>query len=247
MNNSQVQRHHFIDLLRGWSVLVMLEGHILNGLLREPLKATALYRVVTLVNGQIAPTFLFVSGFAFAIAARRKWKDYLVPGSALLHQCRKLLGILGMAYLLHLPTFSFRYLTTQATVSQWHAFFQTDVLHCIAVGLLFLQLLLFLLRREILLYGASALFGLTIPLLTPLLWRTELTHLLPYPVPRTSPARSLLSFHSSPGWPTSFSEPRRATSSCGHQQREKKGSSSPGPSSWAPESPEWPCSADFRP
>ena len=59
----------FIDRLRGWAVVVMIETHIVNALLRNDLRHETAFVILNFINGLVAPTFLFCAGFAFAISS----------------------------------------------------------------------------------------------------------------------------------------------------------------------------------
>ncbi|HMD13095.1 MAG TPA: heparan-alpha-glucosaminide N-acetyltransferase domain-containing protein, partial [Bacteroidota bacterium] len=60
-------RLEFIDLLRGWAVFVMIETHVFNALLLPQLKEETFFKILTFVNGLVAPSFLFCAGLALAI------------------------------------------------------------------------------------------------------------------------------------------------------------------------------------
>ena len=68
-------RYIFIDLLRGWAILIMIEVHVFNAFLLPELKQTNWFDVLTFINGLVAPAFLFVSGFAFAVSSGSKLDD----------------------------------------------------------------------------------------------------------------------------------------------------------------------------
>jgi uncharacterized membrane protein len=137
----------FIDLLRGWAALVMIEVHVFNAFIIPDLKQTSWYEILNFINGLVAPTFLFVAGMVFVVVSERKLAEFRSYGAAF----RKQLGRIGLiwliGYALHLPVFSFdRILNT--TESGWNSFFQSDILHCIALGLLLLFGIRILIRSE---------------------------------------------------------------------------------------------------
>ena len=65
-------RYTFIDLLRGWAIILMIEPHVFNTFLLPELKQTGWFGVLNFINGLIAPAFLFVSGFAFQVSSGSK-------------------------------------------------------------------------------------------------------------------------------------------------------------------------------
>ena len=176
------RRLDFIDLLRGWAVIIMIETHVLNATLMPSLRLEFPFKVLDFINGLVAPAFLFASGLAYAVVTRRKLHDYLSFGPPLLKHLWRLFFILLIGYCLHIPKFYFHHLMYVASGEAWHTFFQVDVLQCIAVSLLSLQILLLVLRNERRLYMAAA--GLTagVMLLSPLVWGVDFWTFLPIPL-----------------------------------------------------------------
>ena len=176
------KRVEYIDLLRGWAVIVMIETHVINATLSADLAKGPFFEVLNFINGLVAPSFLFASGLAYAITTRRKVNDYLSLGFPLFRQVGRLLLVLSIGYMLHIPRFNYYHLRYEAGARAWENFFQVDVLHCIAVSLLLLQGLLLLLRSERLLYRTMIGVTLVVVFATPLMWGIEFRNFLPVPV-----------------------------------------------------------------
>jgi uncharacterized membrane protein len=174
------QRYHFIDQFRGWAVLFMVETHVLNAFLLPGLRASIAYKAVDFFNGLIAPSFLFIAGFSFAIVAGRKWDEFLKPGRVFARQLLRCLQILLVGYLLHVPQFSLNRLRQSLRWGENHIFWGADVLHAIAVSLLLMLLLVPLLRRRGRYFAFLAAAGAVVPLLTPLLLSLPLERHLPW-------------------------------------------------------------------
>ena len=128
----------FIDLLRGWALIVMIEVHVFNSFILPALKTTSWFSVLNFINGLVAPSFTFISGFVFLIASQRKLESFRTYGSAFWKQLGRIGLVWGIGYFLHLPFFSFRRMITDTTKDGWLQFYQVDILHCIAFGLLVL-------------------------------------------------------------------------------------------------------------
>ncbi len=186
------KRLAFIDLLRGWAVIVMIETHVVNATVRPEITGAPLFDVLSFINGLVAPSFLFASGMAYAVTTRRKIGSYLALGTPLLKQLWRLLFVLLLAYTLHLPKFNLEQMLGDVTESQWLVFFQSDVLHCIAVSLLFLQGMLLILRTERRLYQFATLVAVIVLFVTPLMWGVDWVQSVPGPF-----AAYLNGFHSS--------------------------------------------------
>jgi uncharacterized membrane protein len=175
-------RIDFIDLLRGWAVVVMIETHVVNATLAADVMGGSFFQYLKFINGLVAPSFLFASGLSYAVATRRKAQEYLSFGKPLFKQLWRIVSIALIGYLLHVPIFSARRLFTEATDEQWQSFFQVDVLQCIAISLLVLQGFLLVLRSQPRLYLVTLAASITIIIVTPFVWETDFWSILPWPV-----------------------------------------------------------------
>lgn len=176
------KRLAFIDLLRGWAVIVMIETHVVNATIIPEIRDTGLFSLLNFINGLVAPSFLFASGMAYAVTTRRKIGSYLSFGFPLAQQVGRLLLVLAIGYGLHLPRFQLQKMMNEVQPREWLVFFQSDVLQCIAVSLLVLQLLLLTLRTERRLYRATAVLAAGMLFATPLMWGIDFLTVLPAPV-----------------------------------------------------------------
>jgi uncharacterized membrane protein len=176
------KRLAFIDLLRGWAVIVMIETHVTNATIIPSMRDTSLFDIINFINGLVAPSFLFASGMAYAVTTRRKIDSYLSFGTPLFKQLGRLLFVLLIGYGLHIPRFNLYRIMHEVEPREWLVFFQADVLQCIAVSLLFLQILLLILRNEQRLYSVAAAIALAIVAVTPVMWSYDFLDILPAPV-----------------------------------------------------------------
>jgi len=167
----------FIDLLRGWAGLVMIEVHVFNAFIIPDLKQTSWYEVLNFINGLVAPTFLFVAGMVFVVVSERKLAEFRNFGAAF----RKQLGRIGMiwlvGYILHLPVFSFNKIL-DTTEAGWNSFFQSDILHCIAAGLLLLFATRILVRSDKIFTALAFILGLAVVVGAPFLGASDIVRLL---------------------------------------------------------------------
>jgi uncharacterized membrane protein len=173
------KRLAFIDLLRGWAVIVMIETHMVNATIIPGIRETGFFSVLNFINGLVAPSFLFASGMAYAVTTRRKAGSYLSFGMPLFQQLGRLLLVLVIGYGLHLPRFQIHKLLYEVEPHEWLVFFQADVLQCIAVTLLSLQILLLLLRSERRLYQAAGVLAAGVMFVTPVVWGFDFLPVLP--------------------------------------------------------------------
>jgi uncharacterized membrane protein len=178
--NPGKKRFYFIDQFRGWAVVFMIETHVVNAFLLPGLRASLAYRALDFFNGLIAPAFLFIAGFSFAIVAERKWDGFLRPGRDFLRQFGRCLQILLVGYLLHIPQFSLDRLRHSLKWGERHIFWGVDVLHAIAVSLLLMLLLVPAWRRRGRYFAFLAVAGSAVSLLTPLLFSLPIEDHLPW-------------------------------------------------------------------
>ena len=129
MTNST--RLYFIDTMRAWAILMMLQGHFIDGLLdpvfRNP--ESTLYNIWLYFRGITAPVFFTVSGFIFTFLLIRVpqlgWENPRVKKGI-----RRGLQLLLIGYLLRLNLFGL--LKGQL----YDSFFLVDVLHCIGLSIM---------------------------------------------------------------------------------------------------------------
>jgi uncharacterized membrane protein len=159
----------------------MIETHVVNATILKDVAEAPWFGAINFINGLVAPTFLFASGMAFAVTTRRKIDSYLTPGMPLLRQVWRLTFILLLAYILHLPHFNLKSILDGLTERQVLVFLQSDVLHCIAVSLLFLQALLFAVRTEHRLSTVAGVVAIVILFTTPFVWGVDWLTVMPAP------------------------------------------------------------------
>jgi len=126
----------------------MIETHVVNAFLRQDLFSTPWYTIINFINGLIAPSFLFLAGYSFAIVASRKWDDFLAMNSVFRKQLSRYLLILLIGYSLHVPNYSFDTLFKQLRWDTNSLFWGTDILHSIAASLIIMLLLVLIIRKK---------------------------------------------------------------------------------------------------
>jgi len=189
----KTERAQFVDRMRGLAMLVMIEVHVTNSLMLPALRETAWFPLLNFINGLVAPSFLFISGFAFGLAAEKKLAEFRRFGSAFWLQLGRIGLIALLGFLLHLPYFSLRLTLKNWRWIHWNYFFSFDILHCIAAGLLFLFAARLLIRSDRG-YGRFLIGGAAIALLAaPFAWQVDWWRIAPAPLAGAlSPARPAL-------------------------------------------------------
>lgn len=124
-------RLFFIDAMRAWAILMMLQGHFIDGLLdpvfRDP--NNPVYAVWLYFRGITAPVFFTVSGFIFTYLLIRSPKNG-VDNPRVAKGIRRGVQLLLIGYLLRLN------LGGLLKGEVYSSFYLVDVLHCIGLSIL---------------------------------------------------------------------------------------------------------------
>ncbi|MBI4911825.1 MAG: DUF1624 domain-containing protein [Acidobacteria bacterium] len=162
-DRSPSKRCDFIDQLRGWAVIVMIEVHAVNVWLIQGMRPEWL----NYLNGLMAPVFTMAAGFSLVVSTFRTdgtirpfWPD----------TARRLGFILLCAYALHAPGLSLADWTVLSTPQKLRELFKFDVLQCIVFSLLVLQGLARIIRNARVFTWVALGLAIWIPLISPYLW-----------------------------------------------------------------------------
>jgi len=172
-------RFIYIDLLRGWALIIMMEVHVFNTFIIPELKETSWFHILNFINGLVAPAFLFVSGFAFIVSSERRLDDLRKYGKYFRNKLTRLGLIFLAGYSLHLPLFSFSRIVNDSSSDSIITWFNVDILQCIGAGLLFLLFLRIIIKKESLFYGLLISIVILISLISPVIWKIDFGDFLP--------------------------------------------------------------------
>lgn len=127
----QSNRLFFIDAMRAWAILMMLQGHFIDGLLdpifRDPDSLS--YSIWLYFRGITAPVFFTVSGFIFTYLLIRSPQVGL-ENPRIKKGIRRGLQLILIGYLLRLNLFGL------FKGQLYDSFYLVDVLHCIGLSIL---------------------------------------------------------------------------------------------------------------
>ncbi len=174
-------RYVYIDLLRGWAVLVMIETHVTNTFMVPSIRLEPWFDVLNFINGIVAPSFLFVAGYSFAVVGQRKWNDYLAVNGVFWKQTGRIVQIWAVGYALHLPFFSFNKLAFLIGWDEWKSFWPVDVLQCIAFSLLVILLLVLVTRTHRAFFITLLAAGTAVAFASPFISTLNVDGILPLP------------------------------------------------------------------
>jgi len=172
-------RYISADLLRGLVIIIMIEVHVFNAFLVPELRQTGWFSVINFINGLVAPSFLFVSGFAFQVSSKGKLDEMRKLGKAFWKKIGRVFQIIIIGYALHLPFFSLSKTINQTTPQLLESFFAVDVLQCIGFGLLFLFLTRLLIQSDKTYHFFLIASLVVVTLISPVFWKIEFANYLP--------------------------------------------------------------------
>jgi len=161
MEVGKPKRLYFIDALRAWAILMMLQGHFIDGLLDPSVRDVSDrgYQTWLYFRGITGPVFFTVSGFIFTYLLIRVpeqgWQNPRVQKGI-----RRGLQLLFIGYLLRLNFLGL--LKGQI----YGGFYLVDVLHCIGLSIMSVIAVYLLTQRAPKWVFPSALLGITLLLFT---------------------------------------------------------------------------------
>ena len=172
-------RYISADLLRGLVIIIMIEVHVFNAFLIPELRQTGWFSVLNFINGLVAPSFLFVSGFAFQVSSGSKLDEMRKFGRAFWKKTMRIFQIIIIGYALHLPFYSLSKIINESTPQLIESFLAVDVLQCIGVGLLFLFLTRLLINSDKN-YNYFLITSLVVVTsISPIFWKIEFANYIP--------------------------------------------------------------------
>jgi uncharacterized membrane protein len=174
----QSQRVYSLDVLRGIAVVVMVMGHSIDAVFDARARTSDLFLLYDAFRGFTAPLFLFISGWAFTLATVKRWEQYRTPGRILFKRLGRAALLLVIGYILHFPFFSFGKILFNAGESEYVQLFQVDVLQCVAVTLLILQMIVMVSRTPRMFGWIAAGAAAGMAIVSPVIWSMDLRPVL---------------------------------------------------------------------
>ena len=176
--SSNRPRLAFVDVARVVAMLLMVQGHVCDTLLLPALKETSFFAGYWTFRGLTAPLFFALAGFAFVIASDSSWEALRSPGPKLTARLRRCVALMAAGFFLQIPRWH-GWPPFDLTAEEWRYVLRCNVLHCVALSVLFTHGLMALTgtRRTFTLAAIGC--GLLAILLAPPLTAMELPTSLP--------------------------------------------------------------------
>ena len=162
----------YIDLLRGWAIIIMFETHAYHAWCNPDAKKTAFYAGTRMLGGLAAPLFLFLAGLSLVLMDAAMVRKELAQEEIRKGLFRRSLWIFIAAFLFRIQAYVF-----QLGVAKWEQILRVDVLNCIGLSLLLIAALLQLPERYRV--GAFSVLAAAVALANPLVFDLKLRPHLP--------------------------------------------------------------------
>ncbi|MGI9553813.1 MAG: heparan-alpha-glucosaminide N-acetyltransferase domain-containing protein [Thermodesulfobacteriota bacterium] len=137
----------FLDILRAFAVIAMIQGHTIDILLQQSYRNTnsIFYYLWNFNRGLTAPIFLFTAGCVFTFIFKSKKLPFIKNPRVKKGLIRGII-LIFIGYLIKLPT-SNPINLKDISPESWQVFFAIDVLQLIGVGLILLIFLFYINER----------------------------------------------------------------------------------------------------
>ena len=170
----------FIDLMRAFAVLQMVQGHTIDALLAEQYRNpdNIIYAIWVFTRGMTAPIFMFTAGTVFTYLFRLVNKPF-TENPRFGKGIKRGLLLIFIGYMLRYPSWTI-FNFSGVSDNSWQVFFAVDVLHLIGFALLTLLFLLYLTEKfhlnDYITFSTAALL---IFIVSPFFFRIDWGSLLP--------------------------------------------------------------------
>lgn len=160
----------------------MIEVHVVNAFIKPELVDTGWFSILNFINGLVAPSFTFISGFAFIISSKNNLEEMRKFGPKFWKKLSRILLLILIGYSLHMPEFSFQNIVKYASYENIVKWYNVDVLQCIAISLLILFFSRLLIKSDKAYNLFILFFGLGTILISPLIWNIDFALYMPMPL-----------------------------------------------------------------
>jgi uncharacterized membrane protein len=137
----------FIDLMRAFAVIQMVQGHTVDALLAPEFRSDqfVIYNIWNFMRGMTAPIFMFTAGTVFTYLFRLTDEPF-EKNPRVKKGIFRFLILLSIGYLLRYPTYTILNFS-DITQDRLDIFFAVDVLQLIGFGILFLMVSAYLAEK----------------------------------------------------------------------------------------------------
>lgn len=173
--------YYSLDLLRSWAMIIMIEVHVFNAFLQPWIREADWFIILNFINGMVAPSFIFISGFAFVISSENRITEMRNYGNFFRKKIFRIGQIFFAGYLIHIPYYSFRNNIYYTDAALLNSFYNVDVLQCIGAGVLVLFTARMAIRSEKVYMWYIIVSAIGIVIFAPFVWHADFSRFLPLP------------------------------------------------------------------
>jgi len=134
--SNTASRLQFLDWLRGFGAVIMLQGHSYHSFLRQDLRTSSTFILSDFLGGLPSAIFLFLTGITFAFLMDSRERQGDSAGARVRAALRRAGYILSLAFLFRLQLWAFAW-----PGSPWTDLLRVDVLNCMALALTVMSLM----------------------------------------------------------------------------------------------------------
>lgn len=147
VHSEKKHRIIFIDLMRAFAVLQMVQGHTVDVLLAPEYRLAEYpaYSIWLFMRGMTAPIFMFTAGTVFTYLFRLAGEPF-EKNPRVMKGFKRFLLLVGLGYLLRYPTYKI-FDFSEVSQQSIDTFFAIDVLQLIGFGLLFVIICTFIAEK----------------------------------------------------------------------------------------------------
>ncbi len=165
-------RLQFLDWLRGFGAVIMLQGHTYHSLLRDDLRKSSTFVLSDFLGGLPSAVFLFLTGVTLAFLMDSRERQGVAAGARVLASLRRAGYILGLAFLVRLQLWLFGWPS-----SPWTDLLRVDVLNCMGLALAVMSVMAVF--RTVDRVRLCAIFGVAIAAASPLVSQIDWSRMPP--------------------------------------------------------------------
>ena len=154
-------RLHYLDWVRGFGALIMLQGHVFDSFLKPELRPGGAYVLSQFVGGMPPAIFLFLTGVTLSFLMDSSERKGMTPRARMATAFRRSGYLFGLAFAFRTQLFIFGF------PAAWQDLFRVDILNCMGFSIALLSVMAFFRTRQRVVICAAG--GLAIAFLSPLI------------------------------------------------------------------------------
>lgn len=159
-------RLEYIDWVRGFGALIMLQGHVFDSFLRPDLRPGGAYVLSQFVGGMPPAIFLFLTGVTLSFLMDSSERKGMARWDRVVTAFRRSGYLFGLAFAFRLQLWIF------GLPAAWQDLFRVDILNCMGFSIALLSVMAFFRTRQRVVICAAAGLGIAMasPLITAMNW-----------------------------------------------------------------------------